>query len=180
MKNRITDKRRKEGDALEREQMQANLERDYGRNRPTPQDQKENLADLILKQRDQNEELRQQLEQAQAREVELLTICQSIQRDLLLRAEPDWDGSGRQVVNLSAGFWDELNRVIGKYDDSASKSFDAMILRQKAEVLRASVDLLHKNPYARMASPHLLREADRLDMEARELDAKQAGGNQCQ
>ncbi|OJT01194.1 hypothetical protein [Marinobacter nauticus] len=70
-----------------------------------------------------------------ARVTELLTVCQAVQRDLLLRAEPDWDGSGQQVVNLSAGFWEELNRVIGKYDDTACKSFDALILRKQAEAV---------------------------------------------
>jgi len=38
--------------------------------KPTPQEQKENLADLILKQRDEITTLRQQLEQAEARVAE--------------------------------------------------------------------------------------------------------------
>lgn len=51
-------------------------------------------------------------EKAQARIKDLEQVATSVRRDLMLRAEPDWDGSGQQVVNLSASIWDELNRVL--------------------------------------------------------------------
>lgn len=54
----------------------------------------------------ENRKLRQRI-------TELEKVATDVQRDLSLRAEPDWDGSGQQVVNLSAGIWDELNRVLG-------------------------------------------------------------------
>lgn len=100
-----------------------------------PKEQKQNLADLILEQRDKITALQSEIDEARGEAAELLTVCQSIHRDLLLRAEPDWDGSGRKVVNLSAGFWDELNRVIGKSCDLAGRSFDAMVLRKQAEAI---------------------------------------------
>lgn len=58
-------------------------------------------ADLLS----ENRKLRQRIE-------DLEQVATSVRRDLILRAEPDWDGSGQQVVNLSAGIWDELNRVL--------------------------------------------------------------------
>lgn len=51
-------------------------------------------------------------EQAQERIKDLEQVATSVRRDLILRAEPDWDGSGQKVVNLSASIWDELNRVL--------------------------------------------------------------------
>ena len=53
----------------------------------------------------ENRKLRQRIE-------DLEQVATSVRRDLMLRAEPDWDGSGQQVVNLSASIWDELNRVL--------------------------------------------------------------------
>ncbi|QDP58631.1 MAG: hypothetical protein Unbinned8699contig1000_24 [Prokaryotic dsDNA virus sp.] len=53
----------------------------------------------------ENRRLRQRIE-------DLEQVATSVRRDLILRAEPDWDGSGQQVVNLSASIWDELNRVL--------------------------------------------------------------------
>src|SRR5690554_2256486 len=54
----------------------------------------------------------EEAEQAQEWIKELEQVATSVRRDLILRAEPDWDGSGQQVVNVSAGIWDELNRVL--------------------------------------------------------------------
>src|SRR5690606_8125707 len=58
------------------------------------------------------EDMKAAKEQAERRIAELEQVATSVRRDLILRAEPDWDGSGQQVVNLSAGIWDELNRVL--------------------------------------------------------------------
>lgn len=113
-----------------------------------------------------------------AREIELLTICQAVQRDLKLRAEPDFDGDGTMVVNLSAGFWEELNRVIGLYPDLAGKSFDAMILRQKVaaveafneELKQASKSFLwpHFDGVCAVHTRRLNKQADEADEATRE------------
>lgn len=58
------------------------------------------------------DDARAQAEKAQERIKDLEQVATSVRRDLILRAEPDWDGSGQQVVNLSAGIWDELIRVL--------------------------------------------------------------------
>lgn len=58
------------------------------------------------------EDMKASKERAERRVAELKEVATSVRRDLILRAEPDWDGSGQQVVNLSAGIWDELNRVL--------------------------------------------------------------------
>jgi|SRR5690554_4162918 len=58
------------------------------------------------------EDMKAAKEQAERRVAELERVATSVRRDLILRAEPDWDGSGQKVVNLSAGIWDELNRVL--------------------------------------------------------------------
>tara|TARA_Y100000815_G_C12950029_1_gene352528 strand:+ start:193 stop:525 length:333 start_codon:yes stop_codon:yes gene_type:complete len=58
------------------------------------------------------DDARAEAEKAQARIKDLEQVATSVRRDLMLRAEPDWDGSGQQVVNLSASIWDELNRVL--------------------------------------------------------------------
>ncbi|WP_412535946.1 hypothetical protein [Marinobacter sp. MIT932201] len=58
------------------------------------------------------DDARAEAEKAQERIKDLEQVATSVRRDLILRAEPDWDGSGQQVVNLSAGIWDELNRVL--------------------------------------------------------------------
>ncbi len=123
-----------------------------------------------------NSELRQKLQQAQEqseafqkRMRELLTVCQAVQWDLLLRAEPDFDGSGVQVVNLSAGFWDELNRVTGKYDDTAAKSFDALILRKQADAIDAVKDRCDEEGSV-VSGGDFLEEAQRLRQQADELE----------
>jgi hypothetical protein len=56
--------------------------------------------------------VQQETERAIRRIEDLEQVATSVRRDLILRAEPDWDGSGQQVVNLSASIWDELNRVL--------------------------------------------------------------------
>lgn len=56
--------------------------------------------------------LRDEAEKAQQHITDLEKVATDFRRDLMLRAEPDWDGSGQQVVNLSASIWDELNRVL--------------------------------------------------------------------
>lgn len=61
--------------------------------------------------------VQQKTEHALQRIVELEEIATLVRRDLILRAEPDWDGSGQKVVNLSAGIWDELNRVLDIKDN---------------------------------------------------------------
>lgn len=156
-----------------------------------PRDRIEQLENVNRELREENERVRQAnlhtmdvfedmkaaKEQAEAREAELLTICQAVQRDLLLRAEPDWDGSEQQVVNLSAGFWEELNRVIGKYDDTACKSFDAMILRKQAEAVEdIRKDLLSDLP----DHPVSRQVAARLELRVNSLreKAEKAGGGQ--
>lgn len=58
------------------------------------------------------DDARAEAEKAQKRIEDLENVATSIRRDLKLRAEPDWDGSGQQVVNLSASIWDELNCVL--------------------------------------------------------------------
>ena len=58
------------------------------------------------------DDARDEAEKAQERITELEKVATDVRRDLILRAEPDWDGSGQQVVNLSASIWNELNRVL--------------------------------------------------------------------
>ena len=62
------------------------------------------LSDLF----EQSDQARKQANQ---RLEELVTMAMSVRKDLLLRAQPD--SAGTLVVDISAGIWDELNRVLG-------------------------------------------------------------------
>lgn len=66
--------------------------------------------------------LQSEVEGLRGRCGEVEDVCAKVHRDLLLRAEPDWDDKNAKVVNLSAGYWEDLCRVV----DSARR------LRQQA------------------------------------------------
>lgn len=66
--------------------------------------------------------LQSEVERLRGRCGELEDVCVNVHRDLSLRSEPDWDDKNVKVVNLSAGYWDDLCRVV----DSAQR------LRQQA------------------------------------------------
>lgn len=73
---------------------------------------KPECAREILRCWTERDDQRKRLEQLEARAADLEQVAIRIRRDLMIRAEPDWDGSGQRVVNLSASIWEDLNRVL--------------------------------------------------------------------
>lgn len=126
--------------------------------------------------------LRQQLEQAEARCAELESVCMNMHRDLSIRAEPhDWDNPNScKVVNLSAGYWDQLNSVLGKESKLSGVSADAWLLRKQAEALERCGPKMQaeEEPEAYMwdlsdVNEWLEEEAQRLRTQADELEKNQ-------
>jgi len=120
--------------------------------KPTPQEQKENLADLILKQRDKITTLRQQLQQAEALVAELIV------------------------------FGDTQGELSGDYNWELLKSSvnpQPLILRKQAEAVDASKSLFSRWNGSIITVEHgrviLEQEARRLHHRADELEAEDAG-----
>jgi len=184
MDSKITKVRRKQGDEIEREQMQANLERDYGKCRPSPQEQKENLADLILKQRDELTDLRQKLDQERARVAELegrpieqFTPLSEEECDQYAKLPDTFNNIIRKAYEDGyTGYCVKANQFFGKH---YRQQFEAALLRVRAEAVdEAATDLLDEWPESGREHAWLRIRAKSLHQTADEKD--RSGGSQCQ
>lgn len=121
----------------------------------------------------------EQLSQNQTRLAELEDVCINIHRDLSIRAEPhDWDNpNSAKVVNLSSGYWDQLNNVLDKQSKLSGLSADAWLLRKQADAIKAIAKRLQRNKmeWSWQAQQELRHESQRLLTQADELDLKEGG-----
>lgn len=154
------------------------------RERPSPLEQKYNLSDLILKQRDELTDLRQQLDQERARVAELegrpieqFAPLSEEECDQYAKLPDTFNNIIRKAYEDGyTGYCIKANQLFGKH---YRQQFEAALLRVRAEAVdEAATDLLDEWPESGREHAWLRIRAKSLHQTADEKD--RSGGSQCQ